>query len=739
MSGEPSAPHTISPASLYRRETGRRRSFSVGSKLASATVLLMLVVTVVVYSKLSAYQREHLLQAKQMAALAVTRLFANSCAAPIVFGDNLAITEALRRLGKSDEIPYAAVWSSLGPEHTDQRLAEFGTGEISVGAIPAHVDVRREPDRLVLIAPVRDVEDQIVGAAVVTFSLVRENASIEQVGGNTLLVSAAVAAGLTLLLLVIARVAIVRPLGKLVVAANSLERGKVSDIQIRSRDEIGQLAAAFRSMSSAIASREERIVARNRDMRLVLDNVGQGFLTLDANARLSAERSRVVDEWFGAPRPGASFGQYLARIDTRAAERFEVGWMLVVDGVLPPELTLDHLPQLISSESRVFELTYRPISQGNVLEQMIVVISDISARIERERALIAEREAMSVFKRIMSDRGVFEEFFEEASALAAAIIASDETDGEGLRRALHTLKGNAAVYGLESIAELCHAIESELERTGGVVLPDRKRELEESWGRVARLRGEFSAEPCIMVPREEHRALLEALEARGHSDLSAWLGSWQFEPASRRLMLLGRQIELLARRLGKGHVAIDVEPTALRLPARVWAPFWGVTSHLVRNTVDHGLEVPARRAALGKAEQARVTLSLQRNEREVIFSIRDDGRGIDWGAIARRARSLGLPAETPRQLEAALFALGVSSTNDVTTTSGRGVGLNAVRQVVSSLGGRIAVASELGRGTTFEIHLPSSMLDDGQRRENSASDRAGGALDSRNPRPAECT
>lgn len=728
MSGEPpaAAMHTVSPTSLSGRGAARQRSFSVGGKLASATIALMLVVTAVVYSKLSAYQREHLLQAKQTAALAVTRLFADSCAAPIVFGDTVAISESLQRLGRSDDISYAAVWSSDSGGRADQRLGDLGSDEVAAGVIPAHVDVRREPNRIVLIAPVRDVESKIVGAAVVTFSLVRENAVIEQVQSNALVVSGAVAAGLTLLLLFIARIAIVRPLGELVVAANALERGKVRDIEIRSGDEIGQLAAAFRSMASAIASREERIVARNRDMRLVLDNVGQGFLTLDARARLSAERSRVVDEWFGEPPPGASFGAYLARINPKVAERFEVGWMLVSDAALPPELSLDHLPKLLNADARVYELTYRPISRDSVLEQMIVVISDVTARVERERALVSERETMSVFKRIMSDRAVFEEFFEEASALVAAIIGSDGSDREGLQRSVHTLKGNAAVYGLEGIAEVCHAIESELEGTGGIVVEDRKRQLETSWARVGRIHAEFSSDPGITVRRDEHRALQLALESRGLSDLAVWLGSWQFEPAARRLELIGRQIKLLARRLGKGDVQIVVEPTDLRLPPKLWAPFWAVASHLVRNTVDHGLEVPARRIALRKPEQATVTLALTRGERDVVFTIRDDGRGIDWPAIAKRAQSLGLPSETPQQLEAALFGIGVSSAAEVSETSGRGVGLNAVREVVSSLGGRIELSSEAGRGTTFSIHLPTSMLGDeaGVRRGRASTPKA---------------
>jgi HAMP domain-containing protein/HPt (histidine-containing phosphotransfer) domain-containing protein/two-component sensor histidine kinase len=563
---------------------------------------------------------------------------------------------------------------------------------------------------LVLLAPVRDLDDKLVGVAAVAFSLVRENAVIAEVEGNILAVSAAIAIGLTILLLSIARFAIVRPLGKLVIAANRIERGMASDIEVRSHDEIGQLALAFRSMAQAISSREERIVARNRDMRLVLDNVEQGFLTLDLHARHSEERSRVVDEWFGAPEPGAPFWSYLARIDPKAGERFEVGWMLITDNLMPLEASLDLLPKRLQVESRLFELAYRPILKADALEQLLVVITDVSARVERERALVVERETMSVFKRILSDRTVFDEFFDEATALVARIRNSNGSDLSGLQRVVHTLKGSAATYGIESVADLCHTIEYELGESGGMVSDERKRELRVLWTRVGRIRAEFSVEPGLTVRRDEHRALLLALEARGAMDLAARLASWEFEPAARRLELIGKQIESLARRLGKGDVRIRIEPTDLRLPAKRWASFWNAMSHIARNMADHGLDTHERRVELGKPEQATVTLSLTHTDAELILAIGDDGRGIDWAAIADRGKRLGLPVNTREQVKAALFAQGVSSRDSITPTSGRGVGLSAVLEVVRVIGGRIEVQSELGQGTTFAIHLPASML-----------------------------
>jgi two-component system chemotaxis sensor kinase CheA len=345
---------------------------------------------------------------------------------------------------------------------------------------------------------------------------------------------------------------------------------------------------------------------------------------------------------------------------------------------------------------------------------MVVVITDVTARVERERALVTERETVSIFKRVLLDRGALEEFFEEASVLVNAIKASDGSDRAALQRDVHTLKGSAAVYGIESVADLCHIIESELEDVGSVVTGERKQQLESAWASAVSIRNEFMVDPGITVRREDHREMVLALEARGLADLAERLGTWQYEPASRRLELIGRQIQLLAERLGKGDVQIHVEPTELRLPARVWAPFWNALSHIVRNTVDHALESPKRRRELGKCEHPTVTLSLAREDRELVWSIRDDGPGIDWDAIASRARSLGLPVDTPRDLEAALFAQGLSSKAEVTTMSGRGVGLSAVREVVRGLGGRIEVRSELGNGTTFAIHLPVSMLSERQ-------------------------
>src|SRR5262245_23614236 len=107
---EPGASHDAGRTTASRAsEAGAgsaARGLSVGTKLAGATIALIIAVTAVLYSQLSAYQRERLLNSREMAARAVTRLFADSCAAPIVFEDDGAIQATLGRLGRSDDIPF---------------------------------------------------------------------------------------------------------------------------------------------------------------------------------------------------------------------------------------------------------------------------------------------------------------------------------------------------------------------------------------------------------------------------------------------------------------------------------------------------------------------------------------------------------------------------------------------------------------------------------------------------------
>ena len=137
--------------------------------------------------------------------------------------------------------------------------------------------------------------------------------------------------------------------------------------------------------------------------------------------------------------------------------------------------------------------------------------------------------------------------------------------------------------------------------------------------------------------------------------------------------------------------------------------------HLIRNAVGHGLEKPAERKKLGKPEEGNITLSAFSESDAVVIEISDDGNGIDASKVRAKAVGKGLvSAEDARQMSdddiiLMIFEPGFSTMDQVTSISGRGVGMDVVKKALDAIGGNISVETRQGKGSTFHLRLPSSM------------------------------
>jgi chemotaxis protein histidine kinase CheA/ActR/RegA family two-component response regulator len=130
--------------------------------------------------------------------------------------------------------------------------------------------------------------------------------------------------------------------------------------------------------------------------------------------------------------------------------------------------------------------------------------------------------------------------------------------------------------------------------------------------------------------------------------------------------------------------------------------------HIVRNAVDHGIEAPAERVAAGKAERAVVRLTARNVGSEVVISVTDDGHGIDVDRLRERAAAAGIAVAglDEHEIRQLVFCSGLSTATTVSETSGRGVGLDVVRENVERLRGRVELLSVTGEGTEFRIVVP---------------------------------
>jgi two-component system chemotaxis sensor kinase CheA len=134
--------------------------------------------------------------------------------------------------------------------------------------------------------------------------------------------------------------------------------------------------------------------------------------------------------------------------------------------------------------------------------------------------------------------------------------------------------------------------------------------------------------------------------------------------------------------------------------------------HLVRNAIDHGLEMPDERKASGKDETGTITLNAQHQGGHILIEITDDGRGMNRERILAKARENGLPVPenpTDAQVWDLVFAPGFSTADALTDLSGRGVGMDVVKKNILSLGGAVEIRSTAGKGSTISIRLPLTL------------------------------
>jgi signal transduction histidine kinase len=505
--------------------------------------------------------------------------------------------------------------------------------------------------------------------------------------------------------------ALVRPIRALSSGARRVGAGDFEHvIRVSTSDEIGELAGAFNEMTKSLRRTITELDGRNRDMRLVLDNVDQGLLTIDRSGIVSPEHSAVVTKWFGVPSASESFAQYIGRTDPRAAILFELQWEELLEDTLPRELLLYQLPKRLVGGERSFELSYIPITTGNdQIAKLLIVITDITSQLAAERAEAEQREVVTMFERIMRDKSGVIDFLLEAETQVQELTGATRAPLEEIKRKLHTLKGNAGVYGMHGLAMLCHEIETHMAESEGGDLPDADRAaLAQAWTRTEQRLSSFlgKADPRIVIDDEEYACVLRALlEGAPRVEVIRTIRDWKMEPAIERLDRIADQVRDLAKRLQK-KVDVDVDGAGLRLPREEWATFWASFTHVVRNAVDHGLESEEERRNAGKSERGKIRLAVARTGRSIQIEIADDGRGIDWEKVAARARAASLPASRSEDLVAALFADGISTRETVSDLSGRGVGLAAAKEACERLGGYVAVESVPGRGTAFRFHLP---------------------------------
>src|SRR5256885_6945831 len=164
-----------------------------------------------------------------------------------------------------------------------------------------------------------------------------------------------------------------------------------------------------------------------------------------------------------------------------------------------------------------------------------------------------------------------------------------------------------------------------------------------------------------------------------------------------------------AARAQRKRARLRLEGEHVRVDTGVGDGVRDALTHIVRNAIDHGIEPPATRLALGKEPEGTITLRAFHNGNQIVIQVADDGAGLNLDRIRARARAMGRPNVDSLGAEALhriVFEPGFSTAQEVTGLSGRGVGMDAVLRRVEALHGTVDIESHVGSGTTIELRVP---------------------------------
>lgn len=551
------------------------------------------------------------------------------------------------------------------------------------------------------------------------------------------------------------------PISALVGAAERMTRGDhASPITVEADDEIGSLAEHIERARAEVhrhtVDLQSLIDEKMREVNDILENIDQGLFTVDLNGSISEARSSRTDSLFNVSDASGMHLAELLRFDPEQRKTLKL-WLKLAFGKHArrwqkmAKLAPVHAVELPGDDgsSRYITLDYEPVNgPDGRLAKIMVLATDRTEQRRGEQELDEQRrEHEHEVQTILAIADATSEevalFVDTARATTLYVMGevrhchtgsgsnADCTDRAAkVMRKLHTLKGAAGTLGFEDIAADAHQVEDLIQHIQSLGPLERDEHLlacetllERLFGKIrdlaekhARVYGD-AEHVAAKVPRELIGDITERVgrldtasmttEMRGLVDACRTL-SWK--PLGQLCRRYGMAVNRAARITGKDASLDPLDGDAF-MPPDLFVGLDDIILHLVNNAVAHGIESTDERLAAGKGP-GRVMLGVHLTDSAVTVTVADDGRGIDPEAIRRRARELELRSEeslaamSDRDVRRLVFEPGFSTAAQVDELAGRGVGMDVVRERVTSFGGNITIDSEPGMGTAFEITLP---------------------------------
>jgi two-component system, chemotaxis family, sensor kinase CheA len=499
-----------------------------------------------------------------------------------------------------------------------------------------------------------------------------------------------------------------------------------------------------KELSRQVADRTVDLQERSNAVSRLLDNANQGFLTFSVSLEVENEYSKKCLEIFERSIESETIGKLLYPDESEKSKFLEETFHAVFNE--SDEVKVDAILSLIPHEfvinNKAVNVVYKIIEENRCM----VILTDITDKKNLEKNIERERNTLKMVVSAISNRDEFFELLEDYQNFLAQrdqfvdFKQMPSYNLSELYRAIHTYKGLFAQKDFITTPQGLHKVESKLsswlnegnvsneiiqmmlnkigfeiwlskdieiiENILGDDFMDKKSTISIDDDTFDRLHTKVNE--LINDQPDECHDLLELLEI---------IRMLKYKPIGEYFSSLPKYVEQISERLEKSLYPMEIEDETTFSASEEFRSFAKSLIHVIRNSVDHGIETPEERVAHDKDEFGTIHISITENEENIMIEVSDDGRGIDTEKLKQKAIESGiktaLELETDEAVMELLFEDYLSTKEEVSDLSGRGVGLASVRAEVLKMGGTYQAISEKGIGTQFIFSIPKKSINRG--------------------------
>lgn len=521
--------------------------------------------------------------------------------------------------------------------------------------------------------------------------------------------------------------------------ASSIARLLVTTIKnIRMRETIEE---QNRTLEQKVRERTAALKQKNEDIAIMMENLHQGLFTIMPGGVIHGEYSRYLEVILNSKNiANRNFMDVLFCDCNLGKDEIDQMETAVISLLGSDEMMFDFNSHLLVNEiimnlsgdnQQVIEIDWVPIvdCDSDEIEKIMVTIKDVTELRKLQLEAESQRNELEMIGQIISISSTkFKDFintsYEFVNECRELVNRHETKDPEviaHLFRNMHTVKGNARTYGLKGIADAVHQVEHTYD--------DLRKDKEKAWCQKELIDELLSAEKAIQiyakiakdkltshsdsaddVNNEDNRLVKQLLEqatdlqmADSDSSTKRWVRAAYKElaqnvaqPISQVISPVIESVHSLVVQLQKDKPIINIDDGEVLIKCEYFGLLNDVFMHVFRNAVDHGIETPQERLESGKSPCGTIDFIVSKNADSVLFELRDDGKGLAIEHLYQNAVKNGVfqsDEVRPKAQDIAnlVFYSGFSTATEVTDISGRGVGMDAVKQFLEKAGGKIEV------------------------------------------------